>query len=212
MEIRRIGIQKSGNLAEGSRQLLRNAGLVFAGLENGLIVPCLTIPLAVCYERIKYIPPFVEAGIFDLGIVGRDQLEEEPRNVAILGSLDFGQCAICVMGPPEIDFSPDLLAGRRIATSKPEIVQKYLRKMGIEGTEIIAKDGNTESMITLDLADFVADIVDTGETARSCGLIPYRKTGTIFESEAILIANSESLEKPSITSLIRNIEETRRIK
>lgn len=192
----RIGIQKSGNLAEDSYRTLRNAGLVFAGPEDSLINPCQNIPrVQVCFERIRYIPEYVEDGTYDLGIVSGNQLEEEPREVTILASLDFGQCAICVMGLPGVDFSPEMLEGKRIITSSPKIVRERLCALGLEKFEILTKDGNTENAIALGKADFIADIVSTGKTARRCNLEPYQENGEIYESVAKLIGNSLSLEE-----------------
>jgi ATP phosphoribosyltransferase len=179
-----IALQKSGRLQEGSLQLLRACGIRVDYREGQLKVVAADYPAEILFLRNSDIPQYVADGVVDLGIVGSNLLEEENVPVDVILPLDFSKCRVSFAVPKNsaIQTAADL-EGKRIATSYPNTVQKFLDKSGIKA-EIHTISGSVEIAPSLDLADAIADIVSTGNTLFQNNL---REVFPFLISEAVLI-------------------------
>lgn len=179
-----IALQKSGRLQEGSLKLLRECGLKVDYREGQLKVITSDYPAELLFLRNSDIPQYVADGVVDLGIVGSNILVEEQAAVSIVQSLNFSKCRVSFAVPKSSDIrTVQDLAGKRIATSYPNTVERYLGSCGIQA-DIHTISGSVEIAPSLDLADAVADIVSTGNTLFQNGL---REVFPFLESEAVLI-------------------------
>ena len=118
------------------------------------------------FLRDDNIPEYVQDGVADLGIVGSNILNELGVRVDRLLPLDFGFCSLCLAVPEQGDFSsPGQLCGKRIATSYPATLRRYLADHQIEA-EVVVLKGSVEVAPTLQVADAICDLVSTGSTLR----------------------------------------------
>lgn len=179
-----IALQKSGRLQEGSLELLKECGLKIDYRDGQLKVITSDYPAELLFLRNSDIPQYVADGVVDLGIVGSNLLEEDETPVEIIQKLNFSKCRLSFAVPKSsgIKVAADL-EGKRIATSYPNSVNKYLRKAGINA-EIHTISGSVEIAPSLDLADAIADIVSTGNTLFQNNL---REVFPFLYSEAVLI-------------------------
>lgn len=189
----KIAIQKQGRLFSSSIELLENIGLELAnGNKDKLVTPCRNFPLSIVYLRDDDIPKYVQEGVADLGIVGKNIVEEKKAQVKILEELRFGYCRLC-LAIDQNSTVKDLkdLQGKKIATSYPNLLTDYLKKKNIKAN-IIELKGSVELAPGLKIADAICDLVSSGNTLRNNNL---RVFSTILKSEAVLIANKKALIK-----------------
>jgi ATP phosphoribosyltransferase len=152
------------------------------------------------------VPIYVEHGAADLGIVGRDVLREEQRDVYEPMSLGFGRCRLVVAGPPEIrDENLHLRHRLRVASKYPHLTRQHFLKQGISA-EVVSLSGSVELAPLVGLADLIVDMVQTGRTLRENNLV---EIDEIMASEACLIVNraSHKLRLKEINQLMRRIAE-----
>ncbi len=139
----------------------------------------------------------------DLGIVGQNVVSETGARVQHLDSLGFGRCELAVAVPRKSGVGRvEELAGKRIATSYPNILSGFLESRGIADVNIVEIHGSVEITPTMDVADAVCDLVSTGSTLRLHELVPIE---TVLQSEAILIANPDTLEERWKLELIERL-------
>ena len=188
MKTMKIAIQGKGRLNQASLGFLRDEGLSF-NIQDTLVLRCEDRPIDLLCVRDDDIPQYVACGAADYGIVGENVLLEKGSSSKILKRLEFGQCSIVIAVPNEssIKIINDL-EGARIATSYPEILKRFLQNEGINAA-IITIQGSVEVAPSLNLADAVCDITQTGNTLKENGLIPLI---TILESQAVLISSSRN--------------------
>ncbi len=195
----RIAIQHQGRLAEPSRRILQSVGLDFDYYEGRLFSQCQNLPVDILFLRDDDIPEYVQDGVTDLGIVGLNIVCEKEAQVSQLDFLGFGSCTLSIAVPRKADLrSLQDLDGRRIATSYPHILERFLEEKGIR-CRIIEISGSVEIAPSLDVADAVCDLVSTGSTLRINDLEPIE---AVLRSEAVLVANSGSLQDPRRRGLI----------
>jgi len=199
----RIAVQRRGRLAKESMGILKSVGLDFDYHEGRLFSPCSNFPLELLFLRDDDIPEYVQDGVADLGIAGRNVVEEKKAKVDCLENLGFGACRleIAVREGGAIQEITDL-EKKRIATSHPTILTRYLKKNGID-SKVVEISGSVEIAPILNVADAVCDLVSTGSTLKMNGLRPLV---TVLRSEAVLIANSEQLggeEKGALIDRLR---------
>lgn len=201
-----IAIQKSGRLSQLSRELLRDAGLRIQNGKNDLVARVENFPIDLMFVRDDDIPTFVSDGVCEFGVVGRNVLEEfalgeaEPR-YDVIAPLNFGRCALKIAAPRDADYAgPDSLAGKRIATSYPRLLGRYLSDRGVSA-EIVKMNGAVELAPRLGIAPFVCDLVSTGATLEANGLEP---VDTVLESEALLVRTRKPLS-PAKAELAENL-------
>jgi ATP phosphoribosyltransferase len=127
---------------------------------------------------------YVEYGVADIGVVGKDVLMEENRNVYELLDLGIARCRMSVIGLP--DWKPIL--NPRVATKYPNVASQYFREQG-QQVEVIKLNGSIELAPLIGLADRIVDMVETGQTLRENGLVEQEE---IFQITSRLIANRVS--------------------
>ena len=116
------------------------------------------------------VPTYVEYGAADIGIVGRDTILQEARNIYEVLDLGFGKCRMCVCGP---ESARDLLQHHeqiRVATKYPKIAKDYFYNKKHQTVEIIKLNGSIELAPIVGLSEVICDIVETGSTLRENGL------------------------------------------
>lgn len=195
----KIAVQKSGRLTGDSQQLLKACGLEFELDRQALYTPCRNFELDLLAIRDDDIPEYVQDGVADLGIVGRNIIVEKGATVRTLLELGFGVCRlmICVPEKGPAQTLQDL-QGKRIATTYPVTLQAFLEREGLSCT-LVRLSGAVELAPTLDVADVICDIVSTGSTARVNGLRP---AFTVIESQSLLVANADALVDPQKKAII----------
>jgi ATP phosphoribosyltransferase len=202
----RIAVQKSGRLADRSLDLVRDAGLRVVKGANDLLYKVENYPIDLLRVRDDDIPTFVADGVCDLGIVGENVLEEGKNggaNASIIMPLGFGKCTLKLAAPPTLTWDgPATLEGRRIATSYPRILRRYLDGQGIKA-DIVTMRGAVEVAPRLKLASAICDLVSTGATLEANGLVARE---TVFESQAVLIQSPVAPE-PGLAHLLDSIIE-----
>ena len=116
------------------------------------------------------VPTYVEYGAADIGVVGRDTVMEENRNVYEVLDLGFGKCRMCVCGP--VSAKQLLLHHERIrvASKYPNIARDYFYDKKHQTVDIIKLNGSVELGPLVDLSEVIVDIVETGSTLRENGL------------------------------------------
>ena len=209
MKTLKIAIQKSGRLNEKSVELLKNCGLNFENYKSSLISPVSNFPLEILFLRDDDIPEYVQDGIADLGIVGENVIEETEVEVSYLQRLGFGKCSLKIAVPNNnsIKTLTDL-NGKAIATTYPAILGKFLKKEGIEA-DIRTISGSVEISPGLGLSDAICDLVSTGGTLKSNGLVPF---ADVMSSEAILISSKSTENNDLVQELIQRIQSVLRAK
>ena len=184
----RIAIQAKGRLNEESIALLKEAGISIEDSKRKLLAKSEDFPIEVLYLRDDDIPQAVSMGVADLGIVGLNEVAEKGFAVEQLMDLGFGGCRLSLAVPRTADYEgPDFFRGKRVATSYPNILARYFAEKGIEA-DIHTIEGSVEIAPTVGMPDAIFDIVSSGGTLISNGLVEVEK---VFYSEAVLIANPE---------------------
>ena len=189
----RIAIQKSGRLSTDSQKLLKRCGIKFNVNEQRLIVHADNMPIDLLRVRDDDIPGLIMDGVVDLGIIGENVLEEEeierqslnkPSEYSKLRELDFGRCRLSLAVPNEFSYeNPSSLEGKRIATSYPNLLRRFMEQQGITYRDCMLK-GSVEVAPRAGLADGICDLVSTGATLEANGLY---ETQVIYQSKACII-------------------------
>ncbi|WP_266158919.1 ATP phosphoribosyltransferase [Dyella silvatica] len=186
----RIAMQKSGRLTEPALELLNRCGLSFRQSRDKLFCFGEGEPVDLLLVRDDDIPGLIAQGVCDLGIVGRNVLQEYQLTAGLEAGplsewrpLGFGRCRLSIAVPQELDYrEPKQLAGSRIATSYPGLLGQWLREHGIEAG-VVTLAGSVEIAPRLGTADAICDLVQSGGTLVANQL---RETEILLESEAVL--------------------------
>lgn len=196
MEKLRIAVQKSGRLSEKSLEILGEAGISLTNGEKRLISLSSNFPVEILYLRDDDIPGYVSDKVADIGFVGENVICEKLCNVQIMHKLGFAKCRLSLAIPKNESYeSPGWFNGKKIATSYPVILKKYLDKEKIRAG-IHEISGSVEIAPGIGLADAIFDIVSSGSTLISNGL---KEVETVLKSEAVIIAHENlSAEKKLI--------------
>lgn len=157
--------------------------------------------------RATDVPTYVEYGCADLGIVGKDTLMEQGKDLYEPLDLKFGYCRLVVAEPAELSRSddPSSWSDIRIATKYPNVTEKYFSGHGVQ-VEIIKLYGSIELAPLVGLSERIVDLVSTGETLKQNGLV---EVETIAEITCRLIVNRASLKTryQRISEIIRGLEQ-----
>src|SRR6476659_3178406 len=183
----RIAIQKSGRLYEDSVALLKECGIDLRNVKDKLKTESDNFPLEVFFLRDDDIPQYVEDGVADIGIVGQNVLYEKCREAEIVEELGFGKCRLSLAINKSDEYVANYLQGKRIATSYPVLLQKYLDENKITA-EIHEISGSVEIAPGIGLAEVICDLVSSGSTLFMNGL---KEVETVLESQAVLVRNKE---------------------
>jgi ATP phosphoribosyltransferase len=179
----RIAIQKSGRLNQDSLQILKDCGISIDNGKDQLKAIASNFPLEVFYLRNGDIPQYLKDGVVDIAIIGENVLIEKGEDINVVEKLGFSKCKISIAVPKESKAnSLQDLKGKRIATSYPETVKKYLKKDNIDA-QIHIINGSVEIAPNIGLADGICDIVSSGSTLFKNGL---KEIEVLLKSEAVL--------------------------
>ena len=136
------------------------------------------------------VPTFVEYGVADLGVVGKDTILEENRDITEVLDLGFGKCRMCVCAKKESKLNYLEYPVLRVATKYPNIAKRYFESHH-QNTDIIKLNGSVELGPITGLSDVIVDIVESGKTLKENGL---EAITTICDLSARLIANNASIK------------------
>ncbi|MDZ4812491.1 MAG: ATP phosphoribosyltransferase [Pseudomonadota bacterium] len=211
----RIAVQKSGRLSDASQQLLAQCGLKFRQSRDKLFCFGETHPVDLLLVRDDDIPGLISEGVCDLGFVGRNVLEElRLEQVALTGSsvlqelraLGYGGCRLSIATPQDELFEgAQSLSGRRIATSYPRLLARYLASEGVTA-QIVVLSGSVEIAPRLGSADVICDLVSSGATLVANQL---KESVKILDSEAVLAASTTEFldaRQPMLDLLLRRLD------
>ncbi len=195
----KIAIQKSGRLNEDSMSLLKEVGIEINNTKDQLKTSGQNFPIEVFYLRNSDIPQYLRDGVVDIAIIGENILIEKGKDITIAEYLGFSKCRVSIAVP--ITSNADRLAdleNKRIATSYPNTVNRFLKKNSINANLHII-NGSVEIAPNIGLADGICDIVSSGSTLFKNNL---KEIEILLKSEAVLavspkisIANKVLLKK-----------------
>jgi len=151
------------------------------------------------------VPTYVEYGAADIGIVGKDTILEEGRNIYEVFDLGFGKCRMCICGP---ESARDLLMHHeqiRVATKYPNIAKDYFYNKKHQTVEIIKLNGSIELAPIVGLSEVICDIVETGTTLRENGLTVLEEVCPL-SARVVVNQVSMKMENERITKLIRDLK------
>ena len=201
-----MALPSKGRLREPSWSLLEASGV--APQEPGervLQAHCRNADIDLLFVRADDVPEYVQDGVVDCGITGLDLVYENESDVEVLLRLGYGTCSLqAAVSMEDRATSIEDLEGRRIATSHPRIAAQVLAERGVKA-ELVRVAGSVEISPRLGLADAIIDLVSTGSTLRTNGL---RSIGTLFESEAVLVGRSGSMDieaRKTLTTVLGSV-------
>ncbi len=209
MERLKIAIQKTGRLSERSLQLIEECGIKTTRGKRRLVTVATNFPLEILYLRDDDIPQYVADAVADIGIVGENEVMEKDRNVELVERLGFSKCRLSLAIPQSTDYKDNSwFTGRKIATSYPGILRKYLKAHNINA-EIHEISGSVEIAPGIGLADAIFDIVSSGSTLVSNRL---KEVEVIARSEAVIIGNPglSKVKRPMLNDLLFRIQSVQR--
>ncbi|MBR1402098.1 MAG: ATP phosphoribosyltransferase [Prevotella sp.] len=192
----RIAVQSKGRLFEDTMNLLAEADIKVSASKRTLLVQSSNFPLEVLYLRDDDIPQSVAGGVADIGVVGENEYVERHEDADVVQRLGFSKCRLSLAIPKSVDYPGiEWFNGKKIATSYPFILRKFLEEKGIVA-DIHVITGSVEISPGIGLADGILDIVSSGSTLISNNL---REVEVVMKSEALLIGNRQmSQEKREI--------------
>ncbi|BBC41525.1 ATP phosphoribosyltransferase [Photobacterium damselae subsp. piscicida] len=189
----RIAIQKKGRLSKECQNLLKQCGVKFNMVGERLVVHAENMPIDLLLVRDDDIPGLIMDGVVDLGVIGENELEEvgleriahnEPADYKKLRRLDFAGCRLSIAIDKDTKYSgPQDLQGKRIATTYPQLVKRYMDERGVQFSTCML-NGSVEVAPRAGLADAICDLVSTGATLEANGL---KEVEVILRSKAALI-------------------------
>lgn len=204
----RIAVQSKGRLYDDTMNLLSEADIKISSNKRTLLVQASNFPLEVLYLRDDDIPQSVASGVADIGIVGENEFVERGEDAEIIYRLGFSKCRLSLAIPKAVDYKGnEWFNGKKIATSYPGILSKYLNDNGIKA-EIHVITGSVEISPGIGLADGIFDIVSSGSTLISNNL---KEVEVVMRSEALLIGNKQLDEekRKTLNEILFRIEAVR---
>lgn len=188
----RIAVQKSGRLNEKSLALLENCGISIDNGQDQLKTTARDFPLEVFYLRNGDIPQYLRDGVIDIAILGENTLIEKGEDLQIIERLGFSKCKVSLAIPKSESYnSVKDFEGKRIATSYPNTVSRYLKEKGVS-VELHVINGSVEIAPSIGLADGICDIVSSGSTLFKNNL---KEVEVMLTSEAVLTVSPKISEE-----------------
>ncbi|MHB1452762.1 MAG: ATP phosphoribosyltransferase [Saccharofermentanales bacterium] len=207
-----------GRLAEQAIELLEAAGYdctAAKATSRKLILEDEVAGLRFIMAKPADVPTYVEYGAADIGVVGKDTLLEEGRQLYEVLDLGFGACRMCVCGRADLVGKLDRIPNKRVATKYPNIAREYFETAKRESVEVIKLNGSVELAPLIGLSEVIVDIVESGRTLKENGL---EVLEVIADISARMVVNRVSMKmKPEkiqrmIERVGRELERTRSIK
>ncbi len=206
----RVAVPNKGALSEPAAEMLAESGYRQRRSTKDLAVYDPDSDTEFFYLRPRDIAVYVASGTLDVGITGRDMLlETAPAEGAGSSTVEvmplgFGRSSFRFASPLESGIEKlEQLAGRRIATAYPVLLQRYLDENGIDAG-VVKLDGAVETACRLGVADAVCDVVETGTTLRAAGLHIIGEP--VLTSEAVLVRRGGGEESPAVAQLRRRLK------
>ncbi|MBO4890046.1 MAG: ATP phosphoribosyltransferase [Lachnospiraceae bacterium] len=199
-----------GRLADKTLALLEKTGITCEEMKDKdtrkLIFVNEELKLRFFLAKGPDVPTYVEHGVADIGVVGKDTIAEENRKILEVLDLGFGKCRMCVCGP---ESAGKLLKTRdmiKIATKYPRIAKTYFNDVKHQSVDIIKLNGSIELAPIVGLSDCIVDIVETGSTLRENGLVILEE---ICDLSARMVVNPVSMRLHSkrINGIMEKIRE-----
>lgn len=199
----RIAVPNKGTLSDPAAAMLREAG--YRGRRDGreLVVQDGENDVEFFFLRPRDIAVYVGGGTLDVGITGRDLLLDSGTAASEAVSLGFGASTMRFAARDGALRAVADLAGKRVATSFPSVVEGYLGRHGVHAS-VVRLDGAVESAVSLGVADAIADVVETGSTLRAAGLEIFGEP--ILVSEAVLVRRQDAPASPAVDVLLRRLQ------
>lgn len=200
----KVAVPNKGSLSEGATSLIQNAGYKCRRSSKELFCSDSANNVEFYFLRPTDIPAYVEAGIFNFGITGRDIVLDSGHDVNEVMGLNFGKARMMYIAPGNHDFKGlSDFEGKKIACSYPGLINTHLKENGVNA-EVIELDGAVEISLHLGIADFAADVVETGTTIKLAGLKTVGEP--ILHSEAIIVSNEEKIHNDEAQLFIKRIQ------
>lgn len=193
-----------GRTATKAMKLLEQAGIYFSSLQNEsrkLVIVDDARQVRLIFVKAVDVPTYVEKGAADVGIIGKDVLLEDPKDVYEMLDLRISRCKLVVAGFPGEYPSSQLT----VASKYPHVAKTFFADKGIR-TEVITLNGSVELAPLIGMTDVIVDIVETGKTLEENGLVVLEE---IADSSARLIVNKASyaIKTGIIQKLIGSVRE-----
>lgn len=192
MSVIKLALAK-GRLAEETLKLLERAGISCPEMKEKsrkLVFRDQSGMYEFIMVKPSDVPTYVDYGVADVGVAGKDTLLEENRPLYEVLDLGFGKCRMCVAGFPDRREEKITASRFRVATKYPTIARRYYEERG-ENVEIIKLNGSVELGPLVGLSDVIVDIVESGATLRANGLDVLE---TVCDISARLVVNRVSLK------------------
>lgn len=199
----RVAVPNKGSLADSSIAILKESGYRQRTDSRDLVLIDPDNSVEFYYLRPRDIAVYVGSGELEAGITGRDLLIDSAADAEEILSLDFGGSTFRFAAPVGKEWKVSDIAGKRVATAYPGLVEHSLNKLAINA-KIVRLDGAVESSVRLGVADMIADVVSTGNTLRQAGLQVFGDP--ILTSEAVLIKRAGTQTPAGLEVLIRRLQ------
>ncbi len=187
----KLAIQKSGRLNEDSLRILKECGISIDNGKDQLKAVARNFPLEVFYLRNSDIPQYLSDGVVHAAIIGENVIIEKGSEIKVEELLGFSKCRVSLAMPKSHSYNGlEDLQGKRIATSYPNTVNRFLEQHGIKA-DLHIINGSVEIAPNIGLADAICDIVSSGSTLFKNNL---KEVEVLLRSEAVL-AVSPKIDK-----------------
>ncbi|MGM0380072.1 MAG: ATP phosphoribosyltransferase [Bacillota bacterium] len=197
-----IAVSK-GRVFKAFVKILKNKGFEFDGLKGRkLIIPSKDKSINLIVVKSSDVPLYVKNSFAELGVAGRDVIDEYENVFYELLDLDIGSCDLCIAGKEDLDLKKDPLT---IATKYPKQASNYLKQKNKKG-KIIKLNGSVELGPILGISDCILDIVETGTTLKENDLVVkehFKEINSLIISNKIFYKTKFNL----IDNLIKKIKE-----
>ncbi|MDO5539103.1 MAG: ATP phosphoribosyltransferase [Eubacteriales bacterium] len=198
-----------GRLAKQTLALLEKTGICCEEMKDPdtrkLIFVNEELKLKFFLAKGPDVPTYVEYGAADIGVVGKDTIDEEGRKLYEVLDLGFGKCRMCVCGPAK---ARELLKHQeqiRVATKYPHIAKEYFYNKKHQTVEIIKLNGSIELAPIVGLAEVIVDIVETGSTLRENGLEVLEEVCPL-SARVVVNRVSMQMESERITKILNDLK------
>ena len=199
----RVAVPNKGQLSDPARDMLREAGYAAAANSRELVVQDPENDVEFFFLRPRDIATYVGRGTLDVGITGEDLLADSGSQAKTILELGFAPSTFRLAAPLGTAKTASDLAGKRIATSYPTILNNWLTAQKLVA-EVVTLDGAVENAVRLGVADAVADVVATGTTLKQAGLEIIGDP--IFKSQSVLISRNNIEDQNSVDVFVRRLQ------
>ena len=199
----RVAVPNKGSLSEEASAMLREAGYRHRRDTRELVLTDAENEVEFFFLRPRDIALYVGSGTLDVGITGRDLLLDSGADAEEIVELGFGESTFRFAARAGSVTALADLAGHRVATSYPGLVERYLAGHAV-AARVVRLDGAVETAVRLGVADVIADVVETGTTLRAAGLEIFGEP--ILRSQAVLVRRAGADPDAAVDVLVRRLQ------